>query len=365
MSVAKKLAICTSVAVLATACSPLRWNSANSPQGTASAQRVFLTEDKCPITPPEFKAAALPIVSIVLALAPILLDKFFNAGAQHLEELADKYTAVWTAAGSKPLFYAEPENIRPESSAKPKPKYHCLAVVRGNFDTAPESGTSEGVAPENGASEGTAPENGASEGVWKNDVLSTLGLKAPPDFYIQFEFEYAPNDQPAMRLKPTFIELGKTKAEQKGRIIEGIARKDVIVEVAFSGITQSQGRVSENRFANAIFVRRDVEEKRVTPGDVKRISKDLADEGSGWLPLPLPSVIKTVAFKETSDTGGNAITVIQETLVPNLLPFTVQVSVTETDDGGKFLRKLAKILSENKDRFAGVIMKIVNDKFGG
>lgn len=256
---------------------------------------------------------AAPIVlALAGAIAPKIIEYTVDAGAGYLEKKKSDLAASYSSRGSNEFF---------ESRGKgkvPLKWISCISIARGNFGE---------------------PLVAQDVDHWKKTKLDPMRLTGVPNFYADLHIRYS-RDGSAFQIRPRYIELRKTAAKRIGKD----KKKDLLITGYFEAPHLSADDSSTNRFGSF-----QLKVPAVSEGG--KLSKtDLDNIMSQWIPMP----------QVPSSTGKNDKG--EEVTRYGYLPFTLFVTVQESEDAGDLLLAAVKIAADSKADVTKVLSDAVAEK---
>ena len=243
--------------------------------------------------------------SLLLSVAPAVIDKSIEAFSAYLEKKKDALTAV-TEYKTAGLLYEE------GLDGNPRPSFDCLILVKGKF------GPTEILDNSQERSDDCPPTDSTTE-LWDVCKLRELSLQAPPDFYAEFGVVSA-NKGTSIAFVPLFVDYTASAADP------GKGSKDLLFAITLTAQFKEKSEVQTKTFA-AFTLK--LSEVRI--GSRLDSRNALAHLTTQYQSLPQTS---TSSLKEGSFT--------------DMIPIEVLAVVTETEEGGDFYVKAAEVLKEIK-----------------
>lgn len=269
--------------------------------------RVFVG-NQCPMTDLEGEGLSTaegdPTATLLGAvLIPKIVESVVDAGASYLQKRIDNLTTSYSARGSEDFFASVVGNV------KPRHWLNCISLARGQFG------------------EGRAEE----EGGWDEAKLKELVLRTAPSLYVDLHIAYS-EDETAFQVRPVLVEFRKASTK---RVKWG---KEVLITGHFEAPYVTEEEAVSRRFG-AFQIRL----PKMREGTILRRA-DLRGVGSQWIPMPgVPSA-------KFDDNGT-------ERTIYGKLPFTVFVTVQETEKAGDLLLEAVDVADASK----GEVSKVLAD----
>ena len=243
--------------------------------------------------------------SLLLTVAPTVIDKSIEAFSAYLEKKKDALTAV-TEYKTAGLLYVE------DSDGNFRPSFDCLILVKGKFGPTAIPDKSQDVA---------CPPTDSTTELWDVCRLhEELSLQAPPDFYAEFGVVSA-NEGTSIAFVPLFVDYTVSAADP------GKGSKDLLFAITLTAQFRGKSEVQTKTFAAFTLKLSEV-----------RIGSRL-DSRNALLKL-------TTQYQSLPQTS--TVPLENGYSFTDLIPIEVLAVVTETEEGGDFYVKAAEVLKEIK-----------------
>ena len=244
--------------------------------------------------------------SLVLTVAPTIIDKSIEAFSAYLEKKKDALTAV-TEYKTSGLLYKF--NLLDKAF---QPAFECLILVKGKFGPT--------TIPDNSQEPPTdCPSTVSTKDPWDACRLHKLSLQEPPDFYTEFRVVSA-NEGTSIAFIPLYVDYTTSAADP------GKGSKDLLFAITLTAQIEEKSELKTKTFA--VFTLK-LSEVRI--GSRLDNHGALTNLTTQYQSLPQPRIVKLdkINFKDE-------------------IPIEVLAVVTETEEGGDFYVKAAEVIREAK-----------------
>ncbi|MFM0091568.1 hypothetical protein PQR46_32200 [Paraburkholderia sediminicola] len=319
----------------------------------AKTPSLIILSDTCPVTNigPQYEFAFLvPILlaagsALVNAILPKLINSAVGAGADYLQKRADSLNASSTAFTNGSIFKRTTDdkgNLSPFQD-----RNGCLVFIRGGLTSTADSKTTSG-------DWNVATMNRVNDSLSKANIKS-LFLTSRPEVYAEFNIHYrrsvvrsTPQKQPnsgnpkfiyqAIGFAPAYIDFSKT-----GAVRRTSDSKQLIFQIVLSASPIQSGQASGSTILDQTI---DLGEMKI---DSSKQTSDLAYKSPQFAKIPQPSVIPLTNNGDKKVSG----------YVDDEVAIGVQVTLTETEDGGDVERSVAAGLRENESKISDAVTQAV------
>ena len=273
---------------------------------------------------------AAPVVGLLAAIAPSLVEVATGFVASWLEKRSKEYSETVTTEGSVRL------TVPVRSAGRPEADMGCLVVVGGEFANDHEDG-----------SEKARPKEAKTKETWDKDKLKALNLRRPPDFF--FELWMSQFNSGHIKLEPKQLFYSK----QYSRRIRKDRKKDLLINITFSA--QSLGQNKECEVKPILFYAYHLPNTKI-PSNLA--SGPLSDIGTKAFVPAIAAPCTTKSTEADNATPGGPAEVgkppvpgggTETQFGEGEIVSNVQVTILETEDGGDLLLALSNFIRENKN----------------